>query len=43
MKSLRLFTVIFISGTFLLSGCATLKKMKKNADKINYTVSPEVL
>lgn len=33
--------VIIIS--FLLSGCAGLNKMKKNADQINFKVSPEVL
>lgn len=43
-------TKIRLSGAFafflsalLLTGCASLKKMKKEANKINYSVSPEVL
>lgn len=30
-------------SAFLFSGCSALKKMKKNADLVNYTVVPEVL
>ena len=36
-------TVLFILGTLILSGCASLKKMKKDANKINYSVTPQVL
>ncbi len=34
---------VFVLAIFLLSGCAGLKKMKKNADKIQFKVTPEVL
>ena len=34
---------IFLLSALLLSGCASLKKMKKEANKINYSVTPEVL
>ena len=34
---------MFVLAIFLLSGCAGLKKMKKNADKIQFKVTPEVL
>mgnify|MGYP006995474006 CR=1 FL=1 len=34
---------MFAASPVLLSGCASLQKMKKNADKISYTVTPEVL
>jgi tetratricopeptide (TPR) repeat protein len=34
---------VFFVGAMMLSSCASLQKMKKNADKINYTVTPEVL
>jgi tetratricopeptide (TPR) repeat protein len=34
---------VFFVGAMTLSSCASLQKMKKNADKINYTVTPEVL
>ncbi len=43
MKSLKLIALFFVSGSVILSGCASLKKMKKNADLINYAVTPEVL
>ena len=35
--------IVFVLAIFLLSGCAGLKKMKKNADKIQFKVTPEVL
>jgi Flp pilus assembly protein TadD len=35
--------IVFALATIMLSGCAGLKKMKKNADKIQYKVTPEVL
>jgi tetratricopeptide (TPR) repeat protein len=35
--------VLFIFGTLILSGCASLEKMKKEAYKIKYTVTPQVL
>jgi Flp pilus assembly protein TadD len=35
--------VIFCAGVFLLSGCAGLQKMKKNASEIRFHVTPEVL
>jgi len=38
----RAFAALFL-GTMLLTSCASLKKMKKNADKISYDVTPEVL
>jgi Flp pilus assembly protein TadD len=39
---LRTFTM-FLLAIALLPGCASLKKMKKNADKIQYKMTPEVL
>lgn len=33
---------VFLSA-LLFTGCASLKKMKKDANKINYSVSPEIL
>ncbi len=42
MKKMRTLT-LFALAVFLLSGCAGLQKMKKNADKIQYRVTPEVL
>jgi tetratricopeptide (TPR) repeat protein len=38
----RAFAALFL-GTMLLTSCASLKKMKKNADKISYNITPEVL
>lgn len=35
--------LFFILAVFILSGCAGLKKMKKNADQIQFRVTPEVL
>lgn len=32
-----------VLAAVLLTGCASLKKMKKNADKITYDVTPEIL
>nr|WP_321358212.1 hypothetical protein [uncultured Draconibacterium sp.] len=34
---------LFIGVAVLLSGCSGLNKMKKNADQINFKVTPEVL
>lgn len=35
--------MLAVFAAVLLSGCAGLQKMKKNADKIQYKVSPEIL
>lgn len=35
--------VLFASVTLLLSSCASIKKMKKDADQIKWDVTPEVL
>lgn len=44
MSKIRLSsTILFIFGTLILSGCAGLQKMKKEAYKIKYTVTPQVL
>lgn len=44
MKNLKLKSIVFFAlAAVLLSGCAGLKKMKKNADQIQFRVSPEVL
>ncbi len=44
MKKLNLKPIIVVSvAAVLLSGCAGLQKMKKNADQIQYKVTPEVL
>ena len=32
-----------VLAALVLSGCSALKKMKKNADQINFQVTPEVL
>jgi tetratricopeptide (TPR) repeat protein len=37
------YLVLFILGTAVLMSCASLKKMKMNARKMSYSVSPEVL
>ncbi|HYQ58341.1 MAG TPA: hypothetical protein VEP89_13455 [Draconibacterium sp.] len=34
---------LFVGVAVLLSGCSGLNKMKKNADQINFNVTPEVL
>lgn len=34
---------VFVLAIFLFSGCAGLKKMKKNANQIQFKVTPEVL
>jgi PBP1b-binding outer membrane lipoprotein LpoB len=34
---------LFVGVAVLLSGCSGLNKMKKNADQINFKVTPEVL
>lgn len=36
-------TLLVVMAAVLLSGCSGLNKMKKNADKINFKVTPEVL
>ncbi len=35
--------VLFAMSAFVITGCSSLKSMKKNADKVNYTVAPETL
>jgi Flp pilus assembly protein TadD len=35
--------VLFIFSALLLTGCASLKKMKRDANKINYSVTPQIL
>jgi len=37
------YLVLFILGTTLLMSCASLKKMKKDAGKVSYSVVPETL
>ena len=37
------YLVLFILGTTLLMSCASLKKMKKDAGKVSYSVTPETL
>ena len=36
-------TVLVVTAAVMLSGCSGLNKMKKNADQINFKVTPEVL
>jgi len=44
MKKISLnVAVLLVAGTFVINGCSPLKKMEKNAGKVNYTVVPEVL
>ena len=44
MKKISLsVAVLFVAGSFVINGCSPLKKMEKNAGKVNYTVIPEVL
>lgn len=44
MKNYSLKSIAFVVlAALLFSGCAGLQKMKKNADKIQYKVTPEVL
>ncbi len=44
MKNSSFRPLVFVMlAAVLLSGCAGLQKMKKNADKIQYKVTPEVL
>ncbi len=43
MKSLSFKPFLFVLMVAVLSGCAGLKKMKKNADQIQFRVTPEVL
>ncbi len=43
MNKLRVKSVLFVLMVVVLSSCSGLKKMKKNADQIQYKVTPEVL
>lgn len=44
MKKIRLIVpALIVLSAFVITGCNSLKTMKKNADKVNYTVIPEVL
>ena len=44
MKKINLRSLAILTlATLLLSGCASIKKMKKNADLIKWNVTPEVL
>ncbi len=43
MNKLNVKPVLFVLMVVVLSSCSGLKKMKKNADQIQYKVSPEVL
>ena len=36
-------TILIVTAAVLMSGCSGLNKMKKNADQINFKVTPEVL
>ena len=42
-KVSSILSILLISTAFLFTECISLKTMKKNADKVNYTVVPEVL
>jgi hypothetical protein len=43
MNNLSLKSILFLLMIVVLSSCSGLKKMKKNADQIQYKVTPEVL
>ncbi|MCE1199115.1 MAG: hypothetical protein LWW85_09120 [Marinilabiliales bacterium] len=43
MKISRLSPLLLVVSVAFLSGCSALKKMQKDADKVSYTVVPEVL
>ncbi|HSH20702.1 MAG TPA: hypothetical protein VLA03_09625, partial [Draconibacterium sp.] len=43
MNSLSIKPVLFVMLVVILSGCSGLNKMKKNADQIQFKVTPEVL
>jgi Flp pilus assembly protein TadD len=43
MNKLSLRSILFLFMVVVLSSCSGLKKMKKNADQIQFKVSPEVL
>ncbi len=44
MKKINLIVpILFVASAILINGCISIKTMKKNADKVNYTVVPEVL
>ena len=44
MRKISLVVPVFCAmSAFLVTGCSSLKMMKKNADTVNYTVVPEVL
>ncbi len=36
-------SILFVFGALIFTGCASLQKMKKDAGKISYTVTPEIL
>jgi tetratricopeptide (TPR) repeat protein len=42
-KKILILPALLITGALMITGCSSLKTMKKNADKISYTVVPEVL
>lgn len=43
MKTINMKAVLFILAVVVLSACSGLNKMKKNANKIQFKVNPEVL
>ncbi|MDD4032249.1 MAG: tetratricopeptide repeat protein [Bacteroidales bacterium] len=43
MRRLSFVLMSALSVTVLLSGCSALKSMKKNAGKVEYTVTPQIL
>ena len=44
MRNLRFkYLVLFIFSTAVIMSCASLKKMKKDAGKVSYSVVPEIL
>ena len=43
MNKLNVRSILFVLMVVVLSSCSGLKKMKKNADQIQYKVTPEVL
>lgn len=43
MKTINFKSLFFVAMVVLLSSCSGLNKMKKNADKIQFKVTPEVL
>ena len=39
-KKILILPALLITGALMITGCSSLKTMKKNADKISYTVVP---